>query len=86
MQEKQFDNLMLGQDAKWADFKEVKSLQAPGKPITAVIRKEIERHEKPIPEAARENIDELITKLRNTGMKESKVKRIVKNTFKITVI
>lgn len=86
MQEKQFDNLMLGQDAKWADFKDVKSLQAPGKPVTSAIREEIQRHEQPIPEATRENIDALIKKLRNTGMKESKVRRIVKNTFKITVV
>jgi hypothetical protein len=86
MQSKEFDNLMAGKDAKWADFGEIKNLKKVALVGIPDLRKEIQNHEKSIPKATRENIDALIAKLRGYGMKETKVRRIVKNTFRITVV
>lgn len=88
MQSKEFDNLFVGQDAKWADFKQVKNLATllSDKPTKGVLRQAIQKVEEPIPAPTRKDIDALISKLRADGCKETKIRRIVKNTFRITVI
>lgn len=88
MQSQEFDNLMLGKDAKWADMKKVKTLFADtvNKPNKAALLSAIRAHEEPIPAPTKADVDALIKKLRDNGMKESKIRRIVKNTFRITVV
>lgn len=81
MQSTEFDNLMNGSPAKWMESKDLFK-KDDFKPTLA----EIKIFERPIPEATRENIDSLVAKCRKNGMKEAKIRRIVKNTFKITVV
>ncbi len=90
MQSKEFDSLMKGQPAKWADAALLKDImdfdkQRPTIP-TSALQQEIQKYEVPIPQPTFDEIQEYIAKLRQDGLTESKVQRIVRNKFNITVI
>lgn len=90
MQNQEFNKLFVGQEANWADFKQVRSvanlLSQDQSPNKKVLRQAIQQVQVPIPAPTREQIDALIAKLRKDGHKETKIRRIVKNTFHIHVI
>lgn len=78
---------MAGKDAKWADMGKLSEIKRPyTKPDVRALRSAIKVHEEPIPKPTQDEIHALIAKLRVNGHKENKIRRIVKNTFHITVI
>lgn len=83
MQKQEFNKLFDPQnvDAKWADFTQVK-----GAENKVEMRRQLKEKAVVIPQPTQEQIKGLILKLRRDGHKESKIKRIVKNTFNIVVI
>lgn len=90
MQEREFNKMMLGQDAKWADFGEMdmksrKVLTTGGESLSNM-RDTIQRFERPIPEPTQKDIQEFIAKLRKDGVGEQKIRRIVKNKYRILVV
>jgi hypothetical protein len=76
MQEKEFNNLMQGQPAKWADELKMK------KPTI----NEVKKNEYPIPVDKRTEIDIFIDRHRKLGMSERNIRRAVKRKFNIKVI
>lgn len=83
MQTKEFDKLFDPQnlDAKWADFGKVVNLGT-----KVEMRRVLKKEAVVMPQVMQEEIKALILKLRRDGHKQSKIKRIVKNTFNIVVI
>jgi hypothetical protein len=76
MQEREFDNLMDGKPAKWAD------LSLNQKPTKA----EVMKSERPIPIDKRTEIDIFIDRHRKLGMSERNIRRKVLKKFKITLV
>lgn len=85
MQQNEFDKLFSLEhvEAKWADLGRFN--QSPVM-VNKQLRADIRRNEKIIPKDIRAEIDALIRKLRNDGYKDAKIKRIVKTTFRITIV
>jgi hypothetical protein len=76
MQEREFDNLMDGKPAKWAELSKME------KPTKV----EVVKKEHPIPIDKRTEIDIFIARHRKLGMSEKNIRRKVLRKFKITLV
>ena len=89
MQSQEFDKLMAGQPAKWADVTDLSFKPFTKKPTIQQrkdAKEEIERVEKPIPENIKSEIYRFINKEREKGTKERTIRRMVQRKWNIKVI
>lgn len=76
MQEKEFDNLMMGAPAKWAEMP---------KGMKPTLQ-DVKEREKPIMAMVRKDIDSFIEGLRSNGYTETKIRRLTKKEFNIQIV
>ena len=78
MQTKEFENLMNGYPAQWAQFNDIPSLED--------LKKEVKQNQKPIPEKTQTEINNFVYSEREKGTKERTIRRMVKRKWNITVV
>lgn len=89
MQQQEFNKMMLGKDAQWADlFKnpEVKQRLEMEIMNKGEARQIIADAQEPIPTHTRQEIDRFINAERKKGIKERSIRRAVKRKWNINVI
>lgn len=91
MQSPEFNKMMEGQQAKWADLsgltgKEIKDVLFNKNVPVEEKREEIAKQEVPIPIEIRNQIDKFIADHQKLGTKNRTIRRMVKRKFNIVVV
>jgi len=84
MQSKEFEHLIQGDPAQWAQFSKIPNLTT----LTEKkeFKKEIQQNQIPIPENVQSEINRFMTTERQKGTKERTIRRMVKRKWNITVV
>lgn len=83
MQSKEFDKLIEGGPANWAQMENLSNLK---KLTKEQAKEEIKKNETPIPDNIRNDINRFISEQRQKGIRERTIRRMVQRKWNIKVI